>query len=144
MKIDDKLSQVFDMEVVKEGEVITSDGEVILPEESMEDYDFEEIRKNLHELLRYGKEGLEFALNITRESESPNALEKFTSLLGQLNAINLSLLVAHEKRKKIGSFKKEEKQEIKTVNNNNVFVGSSKDLNKFIKEMRDNGTTDSE
>jgi hypothetical protein len=55
MKIDDRLSQVFDIEPVKEGEVIMSSGEVVTKETSDQsekiENDYDRTRSNLHSLF---------------------------------------------------------------------------------------------
>ena len=58
MKIDDKLAEVFDIEPVREGEVITKSGEVVVPHSDNKservDYDYDKTRNNLHGLLGQG------------------------------------------------------------------------------------------
>lgn len=140
MKIDDKLSQVFDIEPVK-SEVITKAGEVIIPEanglEEKIDYDYDKTRKNLHDLLATGQEALMHALEVAKSSEHPRAFEVVGNLMNQLADINEKLLKLSEKKQKLDAPKESSGDgPTKTVTNNNaIFVGSTSELNKLIHNM---------
>ena len=62
MKSDENLSKVFGVEPIKEGEVITSGGDVILPDtkgiEENVDHDYDAARNNLYKLLNQGQDAL--------------------------------------------------------------------------------------
>lgn len=140
MKIDDKLSQVFDIEPVQ-SEVITKTGEVIIPEskglEDKIDYDYDKTRKNLHDLLATGQEALMHALEVAKSSEHPRAFEVVGNLMNQLADINEKLLKLSEKKQKLDAPSEyKEGGSTKTVTNNNaIFVGSTSELNKLIHNM---------
>jgi hypothetical protein len=141
-KIDNNLSQVFDMEPVKQGEVImASSGEVVVPSTSVQnekiDYDYDKTRANLHSLLAQGQEALMHALEVAKSSEHPRAFEVVGNLVKQLSEVNAQLLEIHEKKQKLDG-KLEKKEEISTknvTNNNAIFVGSTTELNKMINKM---------
>lgn len=140
MKMDDKLSQVFDIEPVQ-SEVITRSGEVILPqskglEENIEN-DYEKTRSNLHGLLATGQEALMHALEVAKSSEHPRAFEVVGNLMNQLADINEKLLKLSEKKQKLDAPKEStDGGSTKTVTNNNaIFVGSTTELNKLIHNM---------
>jgi predicted house-cleaning noncanonical NTP pyrophosphatase (MazG superfamily) len=140
MKLDNNLSQVFDIEPVREGEVITSNGEVIIPESKAQDekidYDYDKTRANLHSLLAQGQEALMHALEVAKSSEHPRAFEVVGNLVKQLSEVNAQLLDIHEKKQKLdGKFGKKEDVPTKNVTNNAIFVGSTTELNKMIKNM---------
>jgi hypothetical protein len=105
MKLDNNLSQVFDIEPVKEGEVIMSSGEVIIPESKVQDekidYDYDKTRANLHSLLAQGQEALMHALEVAKSSEHPRAFEVVGNLVKQLSEVNAQLLDIHEKKQKL-------------------------------------------
>jgi hypothetical protein len=136
MKIDKKLSEVFDVEVIKEHDVITPSGEVIPPDNNDEEYDYEKTRRNIHTIIEYGMKGIDFAFNVARSDESARSIEAFTALMKNVQEINSSLMELHEKRNRI----KPEKEKGQIVQNqqNNVFVGTTKDLSNFIKGLGDN------
>jgi hypothetical protein len=135
-KIDRQLAEVFDVEIVKEPDVIR-DGEVIPPDTDKEDNDFDKARVNLHNLLEQGNLALQFAMDVARENEQARSLEVYTNLLNTLVEANMKLMDVHEKRRKIKnmSVSKEIKKEESHIQNN-LFVGTTTELKKFIKEMR--------
>lgn len=141
MNIDDNLSRVFDMEPVKQGEVIMSTGEIVIPETNSQtekiENDYDRTRANLYGLLQQGQDALAHALEIAKSSEHPRAFEVVGNLMNQLADINEQLLRLHERKQKLDSPKdnKEVKGEVKSVTNNSIFVGSTAELNKLIKNM---------
>jgi hypothetical protein len=141
-KIDNNLSQVFDMEPAIQGEVImASSGEVVVPDSKVQnekiDYDYDKTRANLHSLLAQGQEALMHALEVAKQSEHPRAFEVVGNLVKQLSEVNAQLLDIHEKKQKLDG-KSDKKDDVSTknvTNNNAIFVGSTTELNKMIKNM---------
>ena len=141
-KIDNNLSQVFDMEPAIQGEVIMAgSGEVVVPESNAQtekiDYDYDKTRANLHSLLAQGQEALMHALEVAKQSEHPRAFEVVGNLVKQLSEVNAQLLDIHEKKQKLDG-KTDKKDDVSTknvTNNNAIFVGSTTELNKMIKNM---------
>lgn len=142
MRIDDQLSQVFDMEPVKENEVITAAGQVVIPEHKEQnekiDYDYEKTRNNLHDLLATGQDALMHALEVAKSSEHPRAFEVVGNLMNQLADINEKLLKLSERKQKLDTpAEAKDSTGTKTVTNNNaIFVGSTTELNKLIHNMQ--------
>jgi len=141
MKIDNNLSQVFDMEPVKEGEIIMRTGEVVLPQTDKQsekiEHDYDKTRSNLHGLLQTGEEALMHALEVAKSSEHPRAFEVVGNLIKQLSDINSQLLELHKQKQKLDTpTAKEGGDPAKTVTNNNaIFVGSTSELNKMIQKL---------
>lgn len=133
MKIDENLSQVFDIEPMSKTEIITKDGQVINDETNKIEDDYNTTRNNLRELLTSGQNALDTALQIAKESEHPRAFEVVGNLMKQLADINQQLLDLHQQKQKLDAPKESEKKG--TTNNNAIFVGSTADLNKLIKNM---------
>ncbi len=140
-KIDNNLSQVFDIEPAKQGEVIMASGEVVVPDSKVQnekiDYDYDKTRANLHSLLAQGQEALMHALEVAKQSEHPRAFEVVGNLVKQLSEVNAQLLDIHEKKQKLDG-KTDKKDDVSTknvTNNNAIFVGSTTELNKMIKNM---------
>jgi hypothetical protein len=135
MNTDESLSKIFDIEPIKEQEVV----EVLPPTEEpkhtsakIED-DYDHARDNLRELLSQGKAALETALSVARSSEHPRAFEVVGGLMKQLADINQQLMDVHQQKKKLEEPTKGSTKEVTT--NNAIFVGSTADLNKMIKKM---------
>ena len=144
MKSHDKLNEVFDIEHVVEGELITANNQVVLPETNKQsekiDYDYNKTRDNLHNLLVSGQDALSHALEVAKSSEHPRAFEVVGNLMKQLADVNQQLLELHTKKQKLDNpaAAKEEETKTKTVTNNNaIFVGSTAELNKLITQMND-------
>jgi len=138
MKINDTLSDVFDVPVVPEtaSEVIdATTGEVIKPlSDDIVGDDFTHTRENLRALLVTGQKALEHALEVAQSSEHPRAFEVVGNLMKQMADVNQQLLDLHNQKQKIEAPSKKDSGPSKTVNNN-LFVGTTADLNKLIKDM---------
>jgi hypothetical protein len=138
MKINDTLSDVFDVPVMQEtsrelidattGEVITTVSNDIVGD------DFNHTRENLRALLVTGQKALEHALEVAQSSEHPRAFEVVGNLMKQMADVNQQLLDLHNQTQKIEAPSKKDSGLSKTVNNN-LFVGTTADLNKLIKDM---------
>lgn len=135
MNTDESLSKIFDMEPMKQ-EVITvepSQVQVIETSNKIES-DYDQTRENLNELLLKGKEALETALTVAKQSEHPRAFEVVGNLIKQLADVNQQLMDIHQQKKKLEEPSKG--QQSKQVTNNSIFVGSTADLSKMIKKLQ--------
>lgn len=147
MSVSQSLNDTFNVEGPLEktetlrGELITQSGEVIVPQETeLEknvDYDYEKTRSNLHNLLQQGQDALMHALEVAKQSEHPRAFEVVGGLMKQLADVNHQLMDLSDKRQKLmDKSKNNDSQPGKTVTNNNaIFVGSTAELNKMLKDM---------
>lgn len=136
MKIDDKLSEIFEVEPISSGEVVNvnSSNEIVVGRKEEElQTDVSNVRTNLYGILNQGNTALEYALEVAKASEHPRAFEVVGGLLKHLADINHQLIDLHAKERKINGV---EKEEAKTVTNNTLFVGSTNDLLKLIKEKK--------
>ena len=82
--------------------------------------------------IHTGKTALEGALNIALLTENPKAFEVVGSLMKQLADINHQILDVNVKKNKTN---KEDNPQV-TVNNNSLFVGTTKDLNNIINGLQ--------
>jgi hypothetical protein len=136
MKIDDRLSDVFDVAKLPEntGEIIdASTGNIIESAGSKIEDDFEVTRNNLRILLQQGQEALQKSLDVAMQSEHPRAFEVVGNLMKQLADINQQLLDLHSQKQKLDEPKAGDKS--KVTNNNAIFVGSTAELTKMIKNI---------
>jgi predicted house-cleaning noncanonical NTP pyrophosphatase (MazG superfamily) len=138
MNINDKLSEVFDVPSITkttEVDVIDNDtGEIIQSDEQRIENDYDKSRSNLHELLLKGQEALNHALEVAKQSEHPRAFEVVGNLMKQLADVNQQLMDLHQQKQKLDEPNKAEKAK-QVTNNNAIFVGSTAELNKLIKNM---------
>ena len=95
------------------------------------DQDFQYARENLYNLIERGQDGLDELLEIAKASQHPRAFEVVGQLVDKLTTTNKELLNLHKSKKDI----KTEKGGPTSVNNN-LFVGSTADLQKFLKKEK--------
>jgi hypothetical protein len=134
MKMDDKLNEVFDIESTMKTEIITQDGEVLKPSNEKVEDDYALTRGNIQALLKQGHEALVSALEIAKQSEHPRAFEVVGNLMKQLVDANQQLMDLHKQKQKLDDPVEKEKSK-QITNNNAIFVGSTTELNKLIKNM---------
>jgi ElaB/YqjD/DUF883 family membrane-anchored ribosome-binding protein len=136
MKIDDKLSEVFDIEPIQElsnTKIIDAEtGEIVQSSSDKIEQDYDKARTNIHDLLSKGQEALVNALEVAKQSEHPRAFEVVGNLVKQLTDVNQQLIDLHQQKAKLDAPKDGEK---KVTNNNAIFVGSTAELTKMIKSM---------
>jgi hypothetical protein len=106
----------------------------VLPLENDAEKDFTYARENLYDVINKGQEALFDMLDVAKQSQHPRAYEVLSGLINTLVAANKDLLDLQKKKKEL--FKQEEKKQ--TVTNNNLFVGSTAELQKLIKERNNN------
>ena len=102
---------------------------VFLPQKEKNDYEY--ARQNMYDIIEKGTSALEDIVDIARQSESPRAFEVVTNLIKTLADANKDLMDLAKKNKELS--KPDASNENKTVNNN-LFVGSSSELLKMIKD----------
>jgi len=143
MKADENLSKIFDVEPLKQGEVASTGQEIVPASNKMEenvDYDYDSARNNLHKLLNQGQDALYHALEIAKQSEHPRAFEVVGNLMKQLADTNEQLLTLSERKQKLDAPKQQDGNASgkQVTNNNAIFVGSTSELSKMIKNLNKN------
>lgn len=97
--------------------------------------DYETSRENLNELIEKGKSAFDDILTIARETEKGRDFEVAATMLKTVLDANEKMLDMHKKIREISNYK--QKEETKTNIKNAIFVGSTKDLAKMVKELKD-------
>lgn len=133
MKIDDSLSKTFELTPMTPTEIISKGGTIINQSNDKIEDDYEISRNNLRIILQQGQEALNKALEVAQQSEHPRAFEVVGNLMKQLADINQQLLDLHQQKQKLDEPSKADKA--KQVTNNAIFVGSTAELNKMIKNL---------
>jgi len=96
------------------------------------DNDFEYARRNYHDLLAKGTDALDEMIEVARATEHPRAFEVFSNMMKHVADINGNLIDLHKKKKDFD--KKDELIELpKGQTTNNVFIGSTTDLQRMLK-----------
>lgn len=127
------LDDTFNIEQPVQSDLITKQGEVMIPHNNVTDnidYDYERTRNNLHSLLCQGQEALFHALEVAKQSEHPRAFEVVGNLVKQLADINHQLLDLSEKKQKMTVERHQS-----NITNNAIFVGSTAELNKMLRNL---------
>jgi len=99
--------------------------------------DFEAARANLYEVVETGKEAMDKLAEIAAQSQHPRAFEVLAKLMDTMVNTNKELLELQSKIREIDASESSTSSEAKTINNN-LFVGSTTELQKMIKEMNKN------
>lgn len=126
------MEQLFDIEVEKKSEHITE----ITPlnpqnlDDSKKDYEY--TRGQLYNLIEKGQEAVQGALEVAQESGHPRAFEVAVNAMKQVSDMTDKLIDLQKKMKDLDA---PVKGSTPTTVNNTMFVGSTADLQKMIKEM---------
>jgi predicted transcriptional regulator len=100
--------------------------------------DFELARANLHEVIQTNQEAMDKLLEIASQSQHPRAFEVLAKLMDTHVSANKELLELQTKIREIDAKDSPISEQAKTINNN-LFVGSTAELQKMIKEMKKDG-----
>jgi hypothetical protein len=93
--------------------------------------DFEYARGNLINIIEKGNEALDGILDVAGMSQHPRSYEVVATLLNSLAAANKDLLELSKRKKELT-----DESSPKTVNNN-LFIGSTAELQKILKQQND-------
>ena len=93
--------------------------------------DYEYTRGQLYTLIDQGGEAVRGALEVAQESGHPRAFEVATNAMQQVADMTDKLADLHKKMKDLD----EEKKGPSKVTNNAMFVGSTSELQKMLKQM---------
>lgn len=117
--------------------------ETIDPNTQQVEDDFDYARKNLYEVIGKSQEALEDMIDVARQSQHPRAYEVLNQMIKNVADISKDLLDIQKKKKDL--IKKDVQEGPQTVNNN-LFVGTTADLNRMIEEAqaKKNGVTEEE
>lgn len=97
------------------------------------DSDYSEVRRNLKCIIEKSQEAIEGIIELAQDSQQPRAYEVVAQLINSSLEANNKLIDLHRRMKDI---KKEEVGKTTNVTNNSIYVGSTADLQKMIREQR--------
>ena len=97
------------------------------------DDDYEYARNNLRDMIDHAKLALDELHSIASVTEAPRAFEVYSTLIKSTVEANKELLDLHHKKKSL----KGEEAVKPQVTNNSLFVGSTAELMKLIKNQND-------
>lgn len=99
------------------------------------DADYSYARDNFYNVIEKGTEALEDMLNVAKASEHPRAYEVVSTIMKTLIDANKDLVAMSDKKAIVA----QPVEDGKTVNNN-LFVGSTAELQQMLRDMRDGST----
>jgi len=102
--------------------------------------DFNIARSNIHEIIQSGSFAIEKLSQIADSSQHPRAFEVLANLFNTMLTANKDLLDLQKKVREIQAVDEPHNDQAKSVTNN-LFVGSTADLQKAIENMK-NARTD--
>ena len=133
----DKLNETFNVD----GEIVPVEAENV--SEKIEKYasdandikkDYEYARGNLYSLVEKGQEAINGILELAQESEMPRAYEVAGQLIKNTSEIAEKLMALHKIKKDV----EEDAPKGPTTVNNALFVGSTTELAKLLKQQSQN------
>lgn len=109
------------------------------PQDSTVQDDFEYARENLMDVIGKGQEALFDLMDVARQSQHPRAYEVLSTMMTTLVGANKDLLDLQAKKKKLLEAEPEANNQHVT---NNLFVGSTTELQKMLDQRRNSSDDD--
>jgi 23S rRNA A2030 N6-methylase RlmJ len=100
--------------------------------------DYDHSRDTYYDLIQKGQESLDLMMQFARESEHPRAFEVLSGMIKNVSDVTDRLMDLQKKTKDIN---KDEK-EVSGTTNQNLFVGSTTDLQRLLQEQDKNELVD--
>ena len=101
--------------------------------------DFEMARGNIHEVIQNGTYAMEKLAQIADSSQHPRAFEVLAKLMDTMLQANKDLMELQKQIRQISAADAPTNEQAQQVTNN-LFVGSTADLQKVIEEMKNGGS----
>ena len=133
-KKDEKLNEVFDVEPNSVEIERSNQKKIEQIRNSSEDIrkDYEYTRGNLYSIIEKGQEAINGILELAQESEMPRAYEVAGQLIKNVSDATDKLM---DLQKKLKDVNEEKEAKGPTTVNNALFVGSTADLQKMLKNV---------
>jgi len=96
--------------------------------------DYEYTRGHLYSLIEKGQEAVDGILELAQESDQPRAYEVAGQLIKHIGDVADKLV---DLQKKVADIEAPKKSKEVNTTNNTMFVGSTADLAKFLKQQQD-------
>jgi hypothetical protein len=129
------MEDIFDISIEpieKQTEMITQENNEITVDANK---DYEYTRGELYRLISQGQEAVQGALEVAQESGHPRAYEVAVNAMKQVSDMTDKLIDLQQKMKNLN---KEDKKSTPTTVNNTMFIGTTADLQKMIKDAAKN------
>ena len=128
-KVEDKLNEILD---ITDKTIVETESKPVIPRPNEQEditSDYKYSRENLYNLVGGGQDAIDGILTLAKETEHPRTYEVAGQLIKNVGEVTEKLLELQEKMKKLG----EETKKVPNKVENNLFVGSTAELQKLIK-----------
>ena len=128
----DSINDTLDVEV-QAGEIVKETKKELKKINDQQDHikDYEYTRGNLYSLIEKGQEAINGILELAQEGQQPRSYEVVGQLIKSVGDVSDKLLDLQQKMRDLN---KEEKSSSPTTVNNALFVGSTAELQKLLKD----------
>ena len=109
--------------------VIKKDRPIEFDKDVKDDYEFS--RETYRDLINTGVRSLDVLAELARESEHPRAFEVLSKSIKDIGDTTEKLMALQKTKKDL----KKEEEETKRITNNNVFVGSTTELQRLLLDV---------
>lgn len=103
--------------------------------------DYQKSRETIHGIIDTGKNALELALQVAHSAQNPRSFEVVGGLIKNITDATKELLETQLKLKELEKEDEvsihEDSDKVTNIQNNNVYVGSTADLQKLLKAQRE-------
>lgn len=115
-------------------EIVVSDETDAKRKELDKKADYAEVRSNLKDIISNGMSAIDGILEVANEGDSPRAYEVVSQLIKSVTEANKDLMGLHQQMKELNRETPESTKRASSITNNSIFVGSTKDLQRLVKD----------
>lgn len=133
-KTDDQLNELLNIDTEIKSESTQVIKKVKTDRSANVETDYKYARDNLYNLVERGQDAIDGILELSRETEHPRAYEVAGQLIKTVGDTAEKLL---DIQKKIKELEKEDEQQKIGTQHNHLYVGSTSELQKFLKKNKD-------
>lgn len=133
--IEEESSMVKNVEISEVEVSVSKEDKVIVKENNDVKSDYEYTRANLYSIIEKGQEAINGILELAQESEMPRAYEVAGQLIKNVADATDKLM---DLQKKLKDVEEEKVSKGPTTVNNALFVGSTAELAKLLKQQAEN------
>jgi hypothetical protein len=130
---EDNMEEIFDIAPIEQTTEMITQANSEISVDANKDYEY--TRGQLYTLISQGQEAVQGALEVAQESGHPRAYEVAVNAMKQVADMSDKLIDLQHKMKNLN---KEDKKLTPTTVNNTMFIGTTADLQKMIKDAAKN------
>jgi len=135
-KVDENLSNILNTDYIPA--VRDDDKPITIHQDNGENPDAEYSRSNYYNLIEKGNEALEGILEVAKESQHPRAYEVAANMIKNLSDVTEKLMILQKQQKELNPQKAEQQGPTNMNVDKAVFVGSTAELLKQLKNESNN------